>query len=82
VEDRERCASARRPAERVALVSRTNREGGSGSLEKERQEPNARRAALGTEVCGISISVLGLGNSIDFRRLTQVATGPLIIINP
>jgi len=42
------------------LVSCPNREGGSGSLGKERQGLNARRAALGTELCGISISGFGL----------------------
>jgi hypothetical protein len=46
-------------------VSRTNRDGGSSSLEKERQNPNTRPTAFGTKVCGISISVLGTQLDID-----------------
>jgi hypothetical protein len=59
----------------VALVSRTNRDGGSSSLEKERQNPNTRPTAFGTKVCGISISVLGV-------YLVLVAIYSAVILSP
>jgi hypothetical protein len=62
-------------------VSRTNRDGGSSSLEKERQNPNTRPTAFGTKVCGISISVLGSSVTLDNILLTndQPTAAPVAI---